>query len=275
MRIPTNILNYLILVFVIYGGLCLLLYVGQRKMVYHPYVQSLAELTERASQQGFKPWTNPAGTLLGWKKLSPHTGSAPQLLMLHGNGGNATSVLHGPRGLLQNGDWDIYSMEYPGYGCTSGEPTEESLYQAGRDAVESLKGGGPLYLMGISLGTGVATFLAQNYPKEIKGVLLVAPYDNLTSVGRFRMPIFPVKWMLKDRFASDEHLADYHGPVGMIFAGEDVVVPNRFGHRLYDGYNGPKKFWQIEGVGHNDLLEQPDQWWAELVAFWDANRSSK
>ena len=58
-------------------------------------------------------------------------------------------------------------------------------------------------------------------------------------------------------------------PVAVLLAGLDVVVPNRFGRRLYEAYAGPKKLWEIPTASHNDLCDRPAEWWKELFAFWN------
>jgi pimeloyl-ACP methyl ester carboxylesterase len=117
----------------------------------------------------------------------------------------------------------------------------------------------------------VAAYLAGTFPEMVRGMLLISPYNNLAAVAHSKFPIFPVGWCLRDRFTSDTYLNNYHGPIAMLFAGQDVIVPNVLGHKLYDGYAGPKKFWEVPEAGHNDLLDEPQERWEELVAFWKAN----
>lgn len=252
----------------IYLSVVVLVYIFQRKLIYFPWRVPLAESTKLAQEQGYQPWTNRAGEPIGWHKPAAQQPALGKMIVTHGNGGNALSVLPLLNEAQTSGSLDLYVLEYPGYGFRKGVPSEETLFASGRDGLESLSGTTPLFLTGISLGTGVACFLASEYPERVKGVLLYAPYDNLISVGKIRMPILPVSLMQKDRFTSDVYLQKYKGPVAMMFAGRDMIVPNRLGKRLYAGYNGPKKFWEFAESGHNDLLPQPIAWWVEVLKFW-------
>jgi fermentation-respiration switch protein FrsA (DUF1100 family) len=126
---------------------------------------------------------------------------------------------------------------------------------------------GPVYVVGESLGTGVAAYIAGTHSNSVAALLLIAPYHNLGDVAQGHMPIFPAKYMLRDKFPSAEYLRNYHGSLAVLLAGEDTVVPNRFGRRLFDAYAGPKKLWEIPKAGHNDLPYVPVEWWKELVAF--------
>jgi pimeloyl-ACP methyl ester carboxylesterase len=91
-------------------------------------------------------------------------------------------------------------------------------------------------------GTGVAAYLAGTHPDQVAGVVLFAPYNRLADAAQYHYPILPVHLLLVDRFPSEDYLRNYHGPVGVLVAGEDQVVPEKFGRRLYDGYAGPKRF---------------------------------
>ncbi|HZV36033.1 MAG TPA: alpha/beta fold hydrolase, partial [Verrucomicrobiae bacterium] len=194
-----------------------------------------------------------------------------RLLYVHGNGGCAMDRFNFADDLRTIVPLDFYILEYPGYGCREGSPREKSLFASADEALDLLKKDGGVYVVGESLGTGVACYLAGTYPQTVLGMLLIAPYNNLTAVAQAHMPIFPVGLLLLDRFPSATFLKNYHGPVAMLFAGRDTVVPDRFGHKLYDGYDGPKKFWEMPEAGHGGLLVQTDAWWRGLVAFWKAD----
>ena len=159
-------------------------------------------------------------------------------------------------------------MEYPGYGARAGSPSQQSLCEAADEAILLLAKDGPVYVIGESLGTGVAAYLAGAHPEAVAGLLLIAPYHNLGDVAQHQMPVFPAKWMLWDRFPSAENLRNYHGRVAVLLAGQDTVVPNKFGRRLYDSYAGPKKLWEVPEATHNDLPNRPEAWWRELLVFW-------
>ena len=99
-------------------------------------------------------------------------------------------------------------------------------------------------------------------------VLLIAPFDNLGDVAQYHMPIFPAKWMLWDQFPSAERLRNYHGRLAVLLDGQDTVVPNRFGKKLFESFTGPKRIWNVPNGAHTALPDQPEAWWTEVVAFW-------
>jgi uncharacterized protein len=257
-----------------YLGLMVLVFLTQRRMLYHPSRAPLESLVKIAATHGFDPWRNAAGECIGWKRLARTAAPHDRVLIVHGNAGSAIDRVDYADGVAGVAPWDVYILEYPGYGARAGSPTQESLFRAADEAIALLEKDGPVFLIGESLGTGVAAYLAGTHPKAVSGVLLVAPYHNLTEVAQHHMRIFPVSWLLLDRFPSAKYLREYHGPAGMILAGRDEVIPNRFGRHLYDDYAGPKKLWVIPDAYHNDLPYQSAEWWEELVSFWKGGTPS-
>jgi pimeloyl-ACP methyl ester carboxylesterase len=240
----------------------------QRRLLYFPDKTSLDAALSRAKLAGFEPWEN-NGQLIGWKLSSKAPGSHHRVLITHGNAGSAIDRVDYARGVNQAGDWDVYLLEYPGYGPRPGKPSQNSFFAAGDEALSLLEKDGPVFVIGESLGTGVAAYLAGAHPKAIAGLLLAAPYENLGDVAQDHMRIFPARWMLLDRFTSGTYLRNFHGRLAVLLAADDTVVPSSHGRKLFDGYRGgPKKLWIVPHAGHNDLPNEPPEWWLELLAFW-------
>ena len=100
------------------------------------------------------------------------------------------------------------------------------------------------------------------------GVVLLAPYNHLSAVGQAHIWILPVALLLCDKFPSDEYLHAYHGPVAILVSGKDWVVPERFGRRLYDSYNGPRRLWEFPKGNHRTVMVQPPEIWRQIIDFW-------
>jgi pimeloyl-ACP methyl ester carboxylesterase len=243
---------------------------GQRHFLYFPSRLSLELATADAARAGFIPWKSSTGEIIGWKHSGQtNAGVRPRILITHGNAGSAIDRIWLAETLALPARFDVYILEYPGYGPRPGSPSQESLFGAADKALERISGDGPVYILGESLGTGVASYLAGAHPRNVAALLLIAPYHNLGDVAQHHMSIFPARWMLWDRFASGDNLKNYHGPVAVLLDGLDTVVPNRFGRRLYDGYSGPKRVWEVPSGAHGALPEHADNWWREVVEFWN------
>ncbi len=248
--------------------LVLAVYVWQRKLLYFPSRGSPAEMAGRARSELLEPWTNAAGSCIGWRRESTRRPSTGTVLVLHGNAGCAVHRASYADLLQRAANVEVCILEYPGYGARSGEPTEKSLFAAADEAVASLAAGPRLFLVGESLGTGVACYLAGAHPELVAGVLLVAPYDSLVNVARTHYPWLPAGLILKDRFDSVGNLGRYRGPIYVWVGGRDVVVPMRFGQRLHDGYAGAKRLWVAAEAGHEGFGGEGPEWWRDVFDFW-------
>jgi uncharacterized protein len=252
--------------------LLIIVFFAQRKLIYFPVDWPFTEQLKAAEAHHFDVWKNPSGQIIGWKQLSRATNAHSQILIVHGNAGSAINRMDYADGLKMADSFDFYILEYPGYGGRAGTPSQQAFFQSATEGLELLKRNRPVYVIGESLGTGVAAYLAGTYPQVVRGLLLIAPYNNLSDVAQHHMPIFPVKWLLRDKFPSDKYLRNYHGPIGFLLAGQDTVVPTRFGRKLYEEYTGPKKLWEMPEAGHNDVQQQTEVWWKEVTEFWRINQ---
>jgi uncharacterized protein len=115
--------------------------------------------------------------------------------------------------------------------------------------------GQPVILVGESLGTGVACGAASQRPESVRGLLLITPFDSLVAVAKKHYPWAPVSLILRDRYNSSSALHKFRGPLAVIVAEEDVVVPVDSAIRLFESYSGPKKLWRVPGSGHNEVLD--------------------
>jgi hypothetical protein len=266
-RRAIRILNALIIAYVL---VVLAVAIFQRRLIYFPRTipADLAEQT--AAENGFVPWRNKAGQIIGWKlpARSLPTGS---VLIVHGNAGCAIDreYLAGP--IHDAAMVDVYVLEYPGYGARAGSPSKRSFFAAGEEAFESLPNGLPRYVVSESIGAGVACHLAKAHSAEVAGLLLFMPYHDLASVAQRKMFFLPAYLFLLDRFNPAEDLKDYRGPVKIVLAGADEIIPATSGRRLFEGYKGPKDLQIIPGAYHNEVAGQSADWWKGVFSFWQQN----
>jgi len=259
---------------VVYFILCVGCAGLQRRMIYFPPTVNSSEVERYASSQNLTRWTDARGNAIGWKRLSPVQPAQGQVLITHGNAGCAFQCGHYADVIQQAGPLDVFIVEYPGYENRQGKPSERSLYAAAEEALGLLTTNRPTYLVGESLGTGVATYLAGKHSNEVAGVVLLAPYNSLVSVGQAHMMILPVGLILADRFPSEQHLRSYHGPVAMLVGGRDTVIPLRFGRKLYDAYSGPKQLWEFPEGNHGTIMLQPPETWKQIIGFLQAHQAN-
>jgi pimeloyl-ACP methyl ester carboxylesterase len=250
-----------------YGLLVLAAAVFQRRLVYFPRTIPPALAEPAAAVLGFVPWRNPSGQIIGWK-LPAASSPVASVLITHGNAGCAIDRGYLARPIHDAAPVDVYVLEYPGYGSRAGSPNKRSILAAAEEAFGLLTNGLPKYLVSESLGAGAAGYLAGAHPAEVAGLVLFMPYHNLASVAQSKMPWLPAYFLLLDRFNPAECLKNYRGPVKIVLAGADEIIPVESGRRLFEGYAGPKDLQIIPGARHNDIAGQSPEWWKEVFSFW-------
>jgi hypothetical protein len=245
----------------------------QRRLIYFPTVLPAATAERAAADVGLVAWRNGRGEIIGWRlpSTAPRTAN---VLIVHGNAGSATDRDYFARPIHDAANVDVYILEYPGYGARAGLPSMTSFLAAADEAFALLPTNEQVYVVGESLGSGVATHLASAHQHRVAGLALFMPYDNLASVAQAAMPFLPVSLVLRERFIPGKWLEHYRGPIKIVLAGADRVIPSRFGQRLYDGYAGPKELQVVAGAGHNDVAGQSAAWWKTVFSFWERNRAS-
>ncbi len=196
---------------------------------------------------------NEEGLLLhGWffhGKRSPLT-----LLFLHGNAGNIGDRLEMIRFLSRIG-WNIFIIDYRGYGGSQGSPTIPGVIEDSDAAYRWLTRGKPettpgkVVIWGESLGGALATELASREPAG--ALILQSTFTSLRDIGKFHYPFLPSA-LAPDLFRSIETIRKIRSPLLVVHGTEDETVPYSMGQRLYEAAPHPKRFYEIPGAHHND-----------------------
>lgn len=190
-------------------------------------------------------------------------------IVFHGNAGHAGHRAFYAAPLTALG-LRVILAEYPGYGPRSGGVGEASLVADAEQTIElaERRYGGPVLLVGESLGAGVAAAAATGQRQRVAGLLLITPWDRLEHIAAHHYPWLPVGWLLRDRYDSAAHLASIGRPVVVAVAERDHIVPARYGRALHEALAEPKRLMVIAGAGHNDWLDAVDsRWWEEAFSF--------
>ncbi|MBD9368156.1 alpha/beta hydrolase [Xanthomonas sp. XNM01] len=240
-----------------YAAICALLYTQQRAMIYHPgLTRAAVDGTDFALERG------PAVTLRGWT-VDP--GRHDALLYF---GGNAERIegWRGPFAAWFEGR-SVYLVAHPGYGASDGTPGEQALLGdalAVYDEVRRRHPDGRIGVVGRSLGSGVAAWVAAQ--REVDRLALITPFDSLAAVGQAHYPWLPVRWLASERYPSSTWLQDYAGPVLVLRAGRDTVVPPGNTDRLL-AVLPHAEVVDFPAAGHNDLSDDP-RYAQALIGFF-------
>jgi pimeloyl-ACP methyl ester carboxylesterase len=114
----------------------------------------------------------------------------------------------------------------------------------------------------------VACAVTTNPDLKIDGIVLLTPWDTLPRTAQSHYWFLPALWLVRDRFDNIRNLKQFNGPVAVLMADKDKVIPNRLTQSLYRNILSPKRMWTFEGAGHNSWPFDPDlPWWIEVMDF--------
>lgn len=119
----------------------------------------------------------------------------------------------------------VVVFHYRGYGPSTGLPSEAALFADAleiHDAMVERLRPERSFAVGISLGSGVATYLSSQ--RALAGMILVTPFDSIEAIAKEQYFWVPVGLLLRERFASVEHMRTNRTPVAVIAAEADRVV---------------------------------------------------
>lgn len=253
---------------VIFAAILLLLYVLQRHLIYLPSTQTPTLAAYQANDMHWVPLHTKDGLdLRAWYKPAAH--QHPTLLYLHGNAGHIGYRIPLARQFIDAG-FGVLMLEYRGYGGNAGHPSEQGLYEDGRSGVKFLQQQGvqakQLVLYGESLGTGVATQLAIEFP--VCAVVLQSPFTSLHEVAKYHYPwIFIKPW---DHFDSLGRIDAIHAPLLILHGEKDQVVPYTQGLSLFERAREPKKMINFPEADHNNMWGDK-QFAPDVIDFIQAN----
>ncbi len=185
-------------------------------------------------------------------------------------GARTLVYLHGNAEQLADGFWlaalckehglGFYGVEYPGYGLASaGSPSERALYEAAGAAMAHLHGAlnvpaSQVVLVGRSLGSGVAAELASR--GEGARLVLISPYVSMPALAQALFPVLPARWLVRDVFDTLSKAPAIRQPVLILHGDADELIPVEMGRTLKARLPNARLV-ELEGAGHNDVLDAP------------------
>ena len=233
-------MQIILIIFFIYFLVLVFLYFYQRNLLYHPNENNYSEDKISVDIENVRIKTSDNIELLGWyheKNLKDFK----TLIFFHGNAGSLENRIH-KLNHFRDMNINFLIIAWRGFSGNNGNPSEQGLYEDGKSAIDWLIKKGVseknLILYGESLGTGVATHLAQN--KNFAGVILETPFTSMIDAAKKFYPYIPVKLLLKDKFENYKKIKNINSPILIMHGEVDQLVPFSMGEKIYEIANEPK-----------------------------------
>ena len=249
LQVRRGFMTILLLVAVLYVGLCGALFVFQRSLIYFPQ--------PRSNQDSISLMPLQAGARTVLVSTRPRPG--PDAIIYFG--GNAEDVSFEMPGFCATfPNRAIYLLHYPGYGGSSGSPSEQAIFADALALFDRVHADHQnIIVIGRSLGSGVAIRVASLRP--VTRLVLVTPYDSLQDIAARNYPYIPVRWLLRDKFESWKYAPQVVAPTRIIVAEHDEVIPRASTDLLRTRFkDGIVSYVVVAGVGHNTISDSSDYW---------------
>ena len=182
--------------------------------------------------------------------------SAPVVIGFGGNAWNAEEManyLH----LLYPAS-EVLAFHYRGYAPSAGRPSAAALVADApliHDLAAERFPGRPIVAIGFSIGSGVAASLAPRRP--LAGLILVTPFDSLSSVAAGHFRWLPVRLLFRHDLPAADWLRESRVPVAIIAARRDTLVQPARTESLRRAVPNLVFDRTVAGEDHNSIYQSP------------------
>mgnify|MGYP001973178758 CR=1 FL=1 len=232
------LINFLIFLTFAYLVLVLIIFLLQRKLMYHPDENNHLE-ENLLNHEISKVYINSDQKILGWYHFKNDINKT--LLFFHGNAGNLQNRIYKLNDLSKL-NLNYLIIAYRGYSGNDGNPSEHGLYKDSQSAKLWLNKKGvddsDIILYGESLGTAVAVDLASKH--SFAGIILESPFTSMLELSKIYYPYLPVNLLLKDRYESINKIKKINFPKMVMHGQKDKIVPFEMGKKIFDNFSDPK-----------------------------------
>jgi len=182
--------------------------------------------------------------------------SSAAVLFIHGNKHNMTKFGEHYQLFAEIG-LSCFAFDFPGYGRSTGAPSEDALYQSAHAAYAHLTTTlqyhpRDILVYGCSLGGAVAIELARHV--QPAALITEATFTNTHEMGRFLLPYLPLWKLLPKRFENDRKVGQISTPHMIIHGEDDSIVPIHMAHSLFSLAHEPRHLVTVPKAGHTDSL---------------------
>ena len=242
------IFNTLIGLITIYVIICLVIFLSQRKLLYHPNENNYLD-ENKLTHKIEKVFVKSDNRLIGWYHFKDR--KYKTLLFFHGNAGNLQNRIYKLNEIAEL-ELNYLIIAYRGFSGNEGKPTEEGLYNDSMAAKRWLNSNNiddsNIILYGESLGTAVAVDLGSKFP--FAGIILESPFTSMVELSKIYYPYLPVNLLLKDRYDSINKISKITFPKLVMHGDKDNIVPFRMGKRMFESFSEPKFSYFKSGDDH-------------------------
>ncbi len=153
----------------------------------------------------------------------------------------------------------IVSFNYRSYGKSEGVASEKNLFKdALQIAALTQKYYGDFYILGFSLGSSVASYVASKH-KNL-GVVLVGSFDSIASVAKEKFvqrggfPMIDLSNIFRYKFRNYEHVQSIDAKTYLFVSRDDETTYIQNARNLKKHIKNLALYKEVDGLSHKELL---------------------
>lgn len=266
LRMIVTILSLIGIAYLLYGAL---FYLNQRRIIF-PGRRAGGRIewlqpSEPAEQMWFEEDSNRVEAWLLPPYHPENYDPFPLAVIAHGNAALIDYWFTQTEGLRQRGIGALL-VEFPGYGRSSGEPSQDSIRKLFIQAYDAVTARpeidtSRILFIGRSLGGGVVCDLAKY--RHTNGIILISTFTGIRAYAtNYLLPGF----LVRDHYDNIAALKQFPRPVIVIHAPNDETVPYSHGLQLVQAAQQGELI-TLPGGGHNHCIPDWEALWQELEPF--------
>jgi hypothetical protein len=204
------------------------------------------------------------GTVLhGW--YFPAEKAAGSILVLHGNAQNLSTHVNSVLWLVKEG-YNLFIIDYRGYGFSGGEPDIDGAHRDADAALEKLfsmpeTDPDRVVVLGQSIGGSIAVYTVAHSPHKdrIRALVIEGAFASYRLIAREKASSiwltwpfqYPISWTINDDYSADRWIGKVSPmPVLILHGLADAVVPMHHSRLLNEAARQPKELWLSARPGH-------------------------
>ncbi len=152
----------------------------------------------------------------------------------------------------------IITFNYRSYGKSEGVINEKNMLNDGLKVAEIVKKNyGEFYLLGFSIGSSVASFVASKM--DVLGVFLVGPFDSIALLAKEKYGL-KLCWILRYKFDKTEMVKDIDSKTYLFASKDDEITYIKNARNLKSHVKNLALYKELDSLTHKELL-----WDSEVI----------
>jgi len=187
--------------------------------------------------------------------LKPDIDPKATIIFYHGAGGNISKYTFITKPLVQAG-YQVFAIDFRGYGKSTGKPTHLNIASDAQFMFNAIKENShfknlPIIIYGASMGTQIATKMANDNQDKISALILdgtISSFTDMALLSAADEQKAMIAQYVTSPYSAKEEIKDIKNlPKIFIHSKGDQSVPFTQGETVFNNASEPKLFWEYEG----------------------------